>query len=357
MSAGFEISFATTPRLSIVGVERRREMLALPPRREVHGGQVGAMPLFSEIEVAEPPNRRAPLSDSARVAFWNAERCKDVDSSAALLARVGADVNLLCEMDLGMARSRQLHTAREVAARLGQGYAFAVEFLELGLGNAREQAAHAGDENAVGCHGAAIVSRHRLERLALIRLEADGGWFDGANGERRIGGRIALAASMAMDGVKVICVSVHFESHGGPAERAEQMRVLFAALDAYAPGAPVVIGGDFNTFSASHDQYRDPAAKRALVQSEPGRFVHPVGHEPLFEIAAAAGYDWLPCNVIGAATDRAGPGSAPAPLAKLDWFFTRGLGAAEPEVVPALAGDGATAISDHELLAVTVFAL
>ena len=73
--------------------------------------------------------------DSARVVFWNAERGRHLDAMAALLAGQGAAVNLLCEMDLGMARSFQRHTARDLADRLGQGYAFAVEFLELELGD------------------------------------------------------------------------------------------------------------------------------------------------------------------------------------------------------------------------------
>ena len=353
MKAEFETSFKTMRRLSTVGADQRREIVGLPRDRAVHAERFRALPVFGEIEVADPPQSSAPPSPSARVAFWNAERCKDVDSSAALLANVGADVNLLCEMDLGMARSGQVHTTREVAARLRQGYAFAVEFVELGLGNASERVAHAGEANSVGHHGAAIVSRHRLEQPALIRLESDGDWFDGANGERRVGGRIALVATVPVGGVKATLVSVHFESHGGPTERAQQMRVLLAALDAYAPDAPVVVGGDFNTQAASRDQYRDAAVKRALVRADPARFVHPVDYEPLFDVATDAGYDWRGCNVIGAATNRARPGGAPAPLAKLDWFFTRGLGAADPEIVPAVDGD--TAISDHELLAVTVF--
>ncbi len=121
MRVGAGTSFETTGQLANVSLERRREIAALPPGRSAHTEQFRDFSLFREIEIAKPPRRAAPLSAPARVAFWNAERCKHVEASAALLAHVGADVNLLCEMDSGMARSGQRHTAREVAGRLGQG--------------------------------------------------------------------------------------------------------------------------------------------------------------------------------------------------------------------------------------------
>jgi hypothetical protein len=135
---------------------------------------------------------------------WNAERCKRVEAAAGLLAPTGADAILLSEMDWGMARSGQRHATRELAAALGCGYVFAVEFLELGLGNEAERARHAGEANAVGYHGGAILSRHPLLEPALVRLGGDGD-FDGerASAARRThrgpgeagqeGGRLAPA--------------------------------------------------------------------------------------------------------------------------------------------------------------------
>jgi hypothetical protein len=41
------------------------------------------------------------------------------------------------------------------------------------------------------------------------------------------------------------------------------------------------------------------------------------------------------------------------PLAKLDWFFTRGLAASDPRIVPALRADGSPS-SDHDALVVTI---
>ena len=163
-----------------------------------------------------PPAGRAPLEGPARIAFWNAERGKFLDASAALLGRQGAAACLLCELDLGMARSGQAHTARELAERLGAGYVFGVEFLELGLGDAWERQRHAGEVNEAGLHGAAILSPYPLERPALVRLSADGAWFDGES--RRAPGRRPdrAAGDAPVDGRPVTLADVHFESHSDP---------------------------------------------------------------------------------------------------------------------------------------------
>lgn len=344
----------TCADLPKVSPARRRAIVERPGGRAEHARLVAGIGALGRIEARAPPRPAAAPGGAARVAFWNAERCKYARPSRELLRRVGADIALLCEMDLGMARSGQRHTARELAEGLGQGYVFAAEYLELGLGDARECARHAGASNRHGLHGAAILAPAPLARPALIRLEAGGAWFDGANnGQRRVGGRIALAAMMPVSGVDVAFVSVHFESHSDPGYRAAQMGVLIDALDAYAAGAPVVIGGDFNTFSAAREAVKDAERKAALLAEDPGRLTNPVAHEPLFDVARAAGFDWEACNRPGA-TQRASGGRAPEPpYGRLDWFFTRGLAASDPAIVPAVDGAGA-AISDHELLAVSV---
>jgi len=340
---------STTAALVAPSQAEREGLLGLPPTREGHAqGLARHRALFEQVEVASPlvPT---PCAGQARIGFWNAERGKDLDASAALLGPLGADVWLLCELDLGMARSRQVHTTRALAERLGTGYAFGVEFLELGLGDAREREWHAGEVNRAGLHGAAILGP--VERPALIRLETAGDWFDGERGERRVGGRIALAATLVIDGVAVTLVSVHFESHGDPARRAAQMALLIEAIDAYAPGRPVLIGGDFNTSTLSRDWARGTGVKPVLPVE---RVLDPVPYEPMFEVAAGHGYAWQTCNALGVPTQRTRPDGTPrAPLGKIDWFLSRGLVAREPATVPAVDAEG-QAISDHEVLLVTI---
>jgi endonuclease/exonuclease/phosphatase family metal-dependent hydrolase len=342
---------ATTAALEPPSPEERAALLRLPPTRESYlAALVRHRALFDRVELA-PPSAGKTLAGPARIAFWNAERGKDLDASAALLEGLAADVLLLCELDLGMARSGQAHTTRQLARRLGTGYAFAVEFLELGLGDAREQAWHAGEVNDAGLHGAAILGACTLERPAVIRLETTGDWFDGRHGERRVGGRIAVVATVTIDGTAVTLVSVHFESHGDPAQRAAQMGRLIEAIETYAPDRPVLIGGDLNTSTVSRDWARGTGVKPVLPEV---RVLDPVPWEPMFEVAAAHGYDWRACNALRVATQRTRPDGTPAPpLGKIDWFLCRGLVASDPATLPAVDARG-VAVSDHEVLGVTI---
>lgn len=345
------IHASTTAALVAPSQAEREALLRLPPTREGHAqGVARHRTLFEQVEVASPA-APTPCTGTARIGFWNAERGKDLDGSVALLGPLDAGVWLLCELDLGMARSGQAHTTRELARRLGTGYAFGVEFLELGLGDAREREWHAGEVNQAGLHGAAILGRHAVLRPALIRLETAGAWFDGERGERRVGGRIALVATLVIGGVAVTLVSVHFESHGDSAQRAAQMTLLIEAIDAYAPGQPVLIGGDLNTSTLSRDWARGTGVKPVLPVE---RVLDPVPYEPMFEVAAAQGYDWRACNALRVPTQRTRPDGTPRPpLGKIDWFLGRDLVMAEPATVPAVDAEG-QAISDHEVLLVTI---
>ncbi len=226
-----------------------------------------------------------------------------------------------------------------------------MEFLELGLGDARERTWHAGEVNEAGLHGAAILGRCALERPAVIRLETTGDWFDGRHGERRIGGRIAVVATVLIDRAPVTLVSVHFESHGDPAQRAAQISRLIEAIDSYAPGQPVLIGGDLNTSTIRRDWARGTGVKPVLPAE---RVLDPVPYEPLFEVAAAQGYDWRACNALGVPTQRTRKDGTPTPpLGKIDWFLSRDLMVSDPATVPAVDARG-EAISDHEVLLVTI---
>ena len=343
------LCFETCADLPPVPAGDRGAIAAGPVTASGHARVLHTTEALHRIEVGPPSAPLAAHPDSLRVAFWNAERCKYLDGAADLLARAGAGVTLLSEMDLGMARSGQVHTTRQLAGRVGQGYVFAVEYLELGLGDVRERAWHAGSENLHGLHGAAIVSPHELARPALIRLEESGDWFDGGRGERRVGDRMAVAATVSIGDTDVAVVSVHLESHSDPSHRAEQMSVLLDAVERHAPRMPAIIGGDFNTNSVSRALLRTPDDKVALAAEAADRFVDPVRFEPLFQVAAAAGYEWSACNAPGA-TQRTRPDGTPkAPLGRLDWFFTRGLAARNPATLAATDGAG-NVISDHDML-------
>ena len=335
-----------------VPAAERAALRARPDDRDAHRRLVETHPTLNRVEVGPPPERVGAAPREVRVAAWNAERAKFPDASAALIASVFPDVVLLSEMDLGMARSGQHHTTRRLAEGLRLGYVFGVEFVELGLGDNRERAWHAGAGNLRGLHGGALLSRWPVRCPAMFRLECEGDWFDGARGERRVGGRIAVAGKLPVAGVEVAFVSVHFESHGDPEQRAGQMTVLLDAVDAYHGDGPVLIGGDFNTLSAGRREIDVEPRLHELLRADPNRLLNPVPHEPMFERAAARGYEWRSCNTAHA-TQRTRPdGTPPPPHGRIDWFFARGVAATEPATVPAVDACGG-AISDHELLAVT----
>ena len=75
-----------------------------------------------------------------------------------------------------------------------------------------------------------------------------------------------------------------------------------------------------------------------------------MSYEPLFDVAAAAGYHWRSCNEPGEGTQRHESGRG---ALKIDWFLCRGVETRAPCVIPALDDEG-TPLSDHELIAIDV---
>ncbi|WP_245496519.1 endonuclease/exonuclease/phosphatase family protein [Lichenibacterium ramalinae] len=298
------------------------------------------MPALRLVEARQPPGPDGPPPAALRVAAWNLERCTAVEASAALLRRVGAEVALLSEMDLGMARSDNRHTTRDLAAALGAGHAFGVEFVELGHGLGRELERFAGQANRGPLHGNALVSRRPFRDAVVVPLDDGGAWFDLDWHHRRIGGRMAIGATVDLASGPVLVVSLHLENRSTPDERRRAVERLLAALP---PGAPAVLAGDLNV----------AALPKGAERAASDWFARPDAHEPLFAAMRDAGFDWLRCNTPDQ-TRRAIPDGRPAPwVQRIDWFFTRGVAASNPRTWAAVGEDGA-ALSDHELITVDI---
>lgn len=318
--------------------------LAGTPSAALHDACAAAIPALHAIEQRPPVAPLAP-APTLRIAAWNAERLKFADPSARLLAASGADILLLTETDLGMARSGNRHTTADLANQAAMGFAYGVEFVELGLGDARESADHAGEPNSHGLHGNAILSRAALDCVTLLRIGEGGVWFGGARtaDQRRLGARMAMAARLAAPWPALWLVSVHLESRSDAADRADQTRRLLAALDDLTGGEPCVIGGDFNTAAMPA-----PDAGLDAAMADPAR------HEPLFEAMALAGFDWRAANEP-LATRRPrwwDPPDEPAPT-RIDWLFARGVDVEAPATLDAVDEAGRD-ISDHNLIAATI---
>jgi len=318
-------------RLTPVPASVRRQYLALPPTCEAHASAHAEVAAMHQIELAQGP--MVPRSGNLRLAAWNLERCLYPDEAARILARHNVDLVLLTEMDVGMLRTGQAHTIARVAAQLGQGYCYGLEFLELVTPPPPPGFSRNGDTNSESFHGNGIVASLAIEEPIVIRLDEKADWYAQPKGhQRRIGNRMAIAARFDANGQRFVACSVHLENRTDGAGRAAQMRTLLDALDSYADGLPVVIGGDLNTH------------------------VGPGGHtdtsEPLFAMGAARGYDWAACN-LARPTTRRSTWSESEGTRQLDWFCTRGLTVRDPAVVPAIGEDG-DILSDHEMLLLTL---
>ena len=147
---------------------------------------------------------------------------------------------------------------------------------------------------------------------------------------------------------EVTVVSTHLENHTDPDHRAEQMSALLDAVDARGTGAPAIVGGDLNTHTAPFSEHLDRTAADRMRAVDPTRFTWPVPYEPLFEVAAAHGFDWLTPAVAAPTTEHDARGRPHHVPLKLDWILVRGLLARRPAVVPVRG------LSDHRLVSCEV---
>jgi hypothetical protein len=129
---------------------------------------------------------------------------------------MGADeegVNFLIsnELDWGMARSGNVHTAELLAGRLlKMNFAYGVEFMELTKGNQEEIRATPNMMNTVGYHGNVVISKWPILDAKIIRLhplhdylyKSKAGWMD--RSERRLGGRMALISTLRVGDIHAL---------------------------------------------------------------------------------------------------------------------------------------------------------
>mmetsp|Transcript_9754 Transcript_9754/g.15642 ORF Transcript_9754/g.15642 Transcript_9754/m.15642 type:complete len:411 (+) Transcript_9754:3-1235(+) len=153
--------------------------------------------------IADPSNCTIAPGRAMKVVNWNAERgthwSQYVELSKTTPALKDADLIILNEMDIGMARSQNVHTTRRLAFALGMNYAWGLEFVELTNGNAEEQKATKGQKNSMGLHGNAILSKCKLYDPIIVRDPLSDEYFTSkalranAQGtEKRLGGRMAM---------------------------------------------------------------------------------------------------------------------------------------------------------------------
>jgi len=370
----------------------RPELRRLRSRRQLH-----ASPLYQSLDplvrqVLETPqvggssSAAAPPRPYYRVVAWNVERGKQLAGQIDALRSDGhlrhADVLLLSETDVGMARSGNHDVASEIARALGMHYAFIPCYWSLVKGSGLER--HVGGENELGLHGNAILSRYPMSGFRPVHLENGIDIF--AAREQRLGCQTALLADIAFPQRTVTVVCIHLDAHSTQRHRRDQMH---AVLDAIPPGAdPVLLGGDWNTTT-----YNSSNAIMAIcgfwlrVFMGVGRvirrhYLHPYNlfERELFRLLEERGFRYQDCNVPGEYTicydirDRQTytalrewvpqwcfpfihwslrdfDGKCPL---KIDWFAARGLQTRNPRVIHGVREGREVPLSDHDAIAIDI---
>jgi len=322
----------------------------------VQTGAPGEGPRISRAR--EDGRRRAGL----RVVHWNILKGIAFEAIARALEEHpdlrDADLVLLNEVDVGMARSANRHVAAELGARLGLHWAFVPSYFELTKGPGAE--ARAPGANEIGLHGVAILSRRPFRALQACPLPECFEMF--AFHEKRYGRRTALLADLG-DGLAT--AAVHLEVRGTPRCRALQMRALLAQVAdflarAEAEGRPVakaILAGDFNTHTFPRGSFAQALRGLVRIALTPSARLHAQlmepwrgGREPLFGELRRDGWEWEAWNdrlptareMLGRVEELAllprflrrplarlvGLGQRTLPL-RLDWFCVRGVGTPE----------------------------
>ncbi len=320
--------------------------------------------------------------DLYRAVGWNLERGIELEGQLKAFREHpylrDADLFLLTETDVGMARSGNLAVAQVMARELGLHYAFAPCYLNLAKGSGVEY--EVSGHNQIGLHGNAVLSRYPLANARCIALE--NGKDKMAGREKRLGNQTALAVDVEFPGLPLTAVAVHLDAQSRQRHRRDQMRDVIAAL----PGSGrTIIGGDWNT--TTHNSSRAFYAIMGYwlrvfmgIDRSIDHYLHPdrVFEKELFQLLERSGFDYRRCNDLGERTmsydvdcekTRKNLGEwVPAwcfafirwalrnhggqcPL-KVDWFTTRELETRNPVVFHEFREGRKVPLSDHDAIGV-----
>ncbi len=255
----------------------------------------------------------APLASPEpfyRAVAWNIERGICFEEIVHFLQNhpilSKADLLLITETDLGMARSANRNVARELAERLGMNYFFAPSYLNLAKGAGTEQ--EFDGENEIGIHGNSILSRYPILKPRIIPLPNSHDKMKGR--EKRIGHQRALIATIDLGGNPLRVGCAHLDVRSTQRHRRLQLERVVHSLREEGDAAALV-GGDWNT--STYDSHSATSAilgfwVRVFMGVDnmmknhypyPERFFE----KDLFQMLENNGFDYRRCNELGATTD------------------------------------------------------
>lgn len=282
---------------AVGGFERLAQLKESPAYNE---HRASLKTLFNEPRIYQVQASKPRLADFLRVVQWNIERGTRLAGIIAALNEHPvlrfADLLLLNELDVGMARSDNVDVPRALSEALSAHAVFGVEYLELTKGVGEEADLHG--DNTAALHGNAILTRHPFSDATIFRLSRCEDNF--AAREKRLGGRIGLTARIEC-GDALTAVSTHLDVVNTPSCRASQLRSLLLNLRSNGPDVPFVLGGDLNT----HTFARGGALRtfRNTVRILGGdrdrlskRLLRPHRHEPALGELERFGFEWCELN-------------------------------------------------------------
>jgi endonuclease/exonuclease/phosphatase family metal-dependent hydrolase len=320
-----------------------------------------------------------------RLVAWNLERGIEFSGQLEALRRhpylSTADVYLLTETDIGMARSENRAVAQEIAQDLGLHYSFAPCYLNLSKGAGIERKVDG--ENELGLHGNAILSRYPIRNVRPIYLRNG---IDKMRGrEKRLGRQVTLAAEVEFPNYRVTAVTVHLDANSSQAHRCSQMGDVVRELPT---DLPAILGGDWNTSTSNSSRAVYSILGfwlRVFMGAEnviSNHYLHPENRfeSDLFRLLETQGFEYRRSNRMGEPTVQYDvddhktrmnlgewvPGwcfafirwalrkhNGKCPL-KLDWFATRGARVESPVIIANLRSSDGQPLSDHAAIGMDV---
>ena len=259
--------------------------------------------VLGTLETGRFASHGPPRKPSYRIVAWNLERGIEYGGQLQELRSHpylgSADVYLVTETDVGMARSGNRNIARDLARSLGLNYAFAPCYLNLSKGAGVES--EASGSNEIGLHGNAILSRYPIRNARPIPI---GNGRDKMRGrEKRLGQQVAAAADVALPGLDVTVCSVHLDAQSKQRHRRDQMEAI---IDGLPSSGPAVIGGDWNTTT-----FDSSSATAAIVgywvrvmlgarNTIRNHFLRPYTYfeRELFRLLESRGFNWRDANLL-----------------------------------------------------------
>ncbi len=264
-----------------------------------HGARIES--ILSTPEICPYAAAAPRLNTFVRVAQWNIEKGKcwqDVVRRIESDERLRwADVLLLNEADKGMLRSGNVHVASEIACALGMNLAFGAAHIELTKGTGDEL--ELSGENQESLQGNAVLSRYPILEALVVPLPVCFEAFEFH--EKRYGSRNCVWARLLVGKCHVWVGATHLEVRNTPCCRALQMKHLMSRLPGSAE-QPRLLGGDLNTSGfARGTRWRTMQSIERLLFHDMEEVREELRHperrsEPLFRVAAHAGFEWKGIN-------------------------------------------------------------